>query len=100
MHISVLVTDNLLFSNRQERVKRFNEKMCKTRGSISGLLAAEAYHATDQLFGKVKLHVGQKIVVRNVQKPVHSHLKKRVATPYKTCNYMFYFFLFVLEMSY
>ena len=97
VHIPVLVTENLLFSNRQERVKRFDERMCKTRGSISGLLAAEAYHATDRFFGKVKLHVGQKIVVRNVQKPVHSHLKnekkQRVATPCKTCNYMFYFFL-------
>ena len=47
VHIPVLVTENLLFSNRQERVKRFNERMCKTRGSISGLLEAEAYHATD-----------------------------------------------------
>ena len=71
----LLVTENLLFSNQQERVKRFNERMCKTQGSISGLLAAEAYHATDRFFGEVKLHVGQKIVVRNVQKPVHSHLK-------------------------
>ena len=75
VYIPVLVTENLLFSNRQERVKRFNERMCKTQGSISELLAFEAYHATDRFFGKVKLHVGQKIVVRNVQKPVHSHLK-------------------------
>ena len=74
----VLLTENLLFSNRQERVKRFNERMCKTRGSISGLLAAEAYHATDRFFGKVKLHVGQKIAVRNMQKPVYSDLNKNV----------------------
>ena len=74
--------------------------MCKTRGSISGLLAAEEYHATDRFFGKVKLHVGQKIAVRNVHKPVHSNLKnKRVATPCKTCNYMFYFFLLDLNLS-
>ena len=73
VHIPVLVTENLLFSNRQERVKRFNERICKTRGSILGLLVAEAYHAPDRFFGKVKLHVGQKIVVRNVQKPLHSH---------------------------
>ena len=72
----MLSTENLLFSNRQERVKRFNERICKTQGSISGLLAAEAYHATDRFFGKAKLHVGQKTAVRNVQKPVHSHLKK------------------------
>ena len=89
----LLVTENLLFSNQQERVKRFNERMCKTQGSISGLLAAEAYHPTYRFFGKVELHVGHKIVVRNVQKRVHSHFKKRVATPCKTCNYMFYFFL-------
>ena len=73
----VLLTENLLFSNRQERVKRFNERMCRMRGSISGLLAAEVYHATDLFFGKVKLHVGQKIAVRNVQKPVHSNFKKK-----------------------
>ena len=78
VHLPVLLTENLLFSNRQERVKRFNERMCKTRGSISGLLAAEAYNATDRFFGKIKLHVGQKIAVRNVQKPVHSNLKKNV----------------------
>ena len=36
-----------------------------------------------------------------MHKPVHSNLKtnKRVATPCKTCNYIFYFFLLDLNLS-
>ena len=72
MHIPSQVAENLLFSNRRERVKLFHDRMCRTRGSILRPLRDEM---TDQFFDKVKMHVGQNIVVKNVQKPVHIHLK-------------------------
>ena len=35
VHIRSQVTENLLFSNRRERVKLFHDRMCRTRGSIT-----------------------------------------------------------------